>query len=120
MVETEKKRGTLLTIWLALMLIANFFMALYYLMFNASIASFYPNVPSWIFYIFGLVGLANFVFAIFLFMWKKWAFFAFCGSAVVVSIMNLVIGLGIIAVVFGLASPIILYLIMRPKWSLFG
>jgi len=119
MAETEKKRGVLLTIWLVLMLIANFFTALSYLILNSTIASVYPNVPSWIFYIYGLIGLANLAFVIFLFMWKRWAFYAFCGSAVIAFIIHLAIGLGIVAAIFGLAGPIILYLIMRSKWDLF-
>jgi hypothetical protein len=103
------------------MLIAHFFTALYYLnlILNSSIASAYPNVPSWIFYIYGLLGLANLVFIIFLFRWKRWAFFAFCGSAIIAFIMNLAIGLGIVAAIFGLIAPMILYTIMSPQWDLF-
>ena len=119
MAETEKRRGALLTIWLVLMLIANFFLALSYFIFNTTISSFYPNVPSWVFYIYGLLPLANFAFVIFLFMWKRWAFYSICGIAVIASIMNLAIGFGIVAIIFGLAGPIILYLIMRSKWDLF-
>jgi len=119
MAEAEKKRRTFLTIWLVLMLIANFFTALSYLILNSSIASAYPNVPSWIFYIYGLLGLANLVFIIFLFRWKRWAFFAFCGSAIITFIMNLAIGLGIAAVILGLIGPMILYTIMSPQWDLF-
>ena len=113
-----KKRGKLLTFWLVLMLIANAGTALTYLLWNSSIITTYPNVPSWIWYIYGLLGLANVVFAIFLFMWKKWAFFAFCGMAALAFILNLIVGLGIIPAIFGLAGPVILYLIIRSKWSL--
>src|SRR3989344_3674475 len=119
MAETEKKRGALLTIWLVIMLIANFFTALFYLVLNSTIALAYPSVPSWIVYIYGLFGLANLAFVIFLFMWKRWAFYAFCGSAIIAFIMHLAIGLGIFAAIFGLAGPVILYLIMRSKWDLF-
>ena len=119
MAETEKKRGALLTIWLVIMLIANFFTALFYLLLNPTIASADPNVASWIFYIYGISGLANFAFVIFLFMWKRWAFYALCGSAMIVFIMNLAIGVGIFAAIFGLAEPVILYLIMKSNWDLF-
>ena len=113
-----KKRGKLLTFWLVLMLIANAGTALTYLLWNSSIITTYPNVPSWIWYIYGLLGLANVVFTIFLFMWKKWSFFAFCGMAALTFILNLIVGLGIIPAIFGLAGPVILYLIIRSKWSL--
>jgi hypothetical protein len=119
MVETEKKRGAWLTIWLVFMLIVNFFTALTYLVLNKTIASVYPNVALWVWYIYGLVSLANFIFIILLFMWKKWPFYAFCGSAVIAFIMNLAIGLGIVSAVLGLAGPIILYLSMKSRWDLF-
>lgn len=119
MAKTEKKRGALLTIWLVIMLIGNFFTAISYFRLNSVIASVYPNFPSTIFYIYGLLGLANFVFVIFLFMWKRWAFYAILGSAVITSIMNLVVGLGIFTAIFGLIGPVILYLIMRSRWDLF-
>ena len=119
MAETEKKRGVWLTIWLVWMLIANFFTTLIYLVLNKTIASVYPNVALWIWYIYGLAALANFVFVILLFMWKKWSFFAFCGTTLVAFIMNLAIGLGIFTAIFGLIGPIILYLSMKSRWNLF-
>ena len=114
----NKKRGALLTIWLIIVLIANVGTALTYLLWNSSIIATYPNVPSWIWYIYGLLGLANVVFTVFLFMWKKWAFFAFCGMAALAFILNLIVGVGIIVAIFGLAGPVILYLIICSKWSL--
>ncbi len=119
MVETEKKRGALLTTWLVIMLIANFFTALSYFIFNSTIASTYPNIPVWMFYLYGVLSLANLTFVIFLFMWKRWAFYALCGSAVIAFIMNIVVGLGIATSIMGLAGPVILYLIMRSRWELF-
>ena len=114
----SKKRGKLLTFWLVLMLIVNAGTALAYLTWNSSIIAVYPNAPSWIWYIYGLLGLANVIFTVFLFMWKKWAFFALCGMAALTFILNLIIGLGIIYAIFGLAGPVILYLIIRSKWGL--
>lgn len=116
--EESKKRGTLLTIWLILMLITNAGAALTYLLWNSAIIAAFPNTPPWIFYIYGILALANVIFTVFLFMWKKWAFFAFCGIAGIAFILNLIIGLGIITSIFGLAGLVILYLILRSKWSL--
>jgi hypothetical protein len=116
---TEKKRGAWLTIWLILMLIANFFTALTYLILNKTVELAYPNVSITIWYIYGLLALANFVFVIVLFMWKKLPFFAFCGMAIISLIMNLaILGLSIFTV-FGLVGPIILYFSMKSRWELF-
>ena len=118
-----KKRGAWLTIWLVLMLIVNFFTAVTYLLLTKTIAASYPNAPSWIWSIYGLLALANFVFVIFLFMWKKWPFFAFCGSAVAAFIMNLVISTGVLMVIMSfvglIMGPLILYLSMKSRWDMF-
>jgi hypothetical protein len=119
MVKKEKQRGALLTTWLILMIIANSFSAIFYFFLKGFVSFLLPNIPSGIWYVYGLVSLANIIFAIFLFMWKKWAFFAFCGSAVLAFIMNLSMGVGILNALFGTLGVIILYLIMRPKWNLF-
>jgi hypothetical protein len=117
MVET-KKRSILLTIWLAIMLIGNFFALLTYLLFIPRIAS-YLRIHSLIFYIFGFLSLVNLICVVYLFMWKKKAFYVLCASAIVAFILNLIIGVGIIMVLFGLAGPVILYLLMKPQWNLF-
>jgi hypothetical protein len=113
---TEKKRGILLTGWMILILLANSFTALSYFLGSGFFATALP-IPLWSIYTLGLLALFNTGFAIFLFKWKKWAFFAFCGNTVIVFVINLSIGLG-----FGSISDflrlIILYLILRPKWSL--
>ncbi|MBW2995668.1 hypothetical protein KY332_00035 [Candidatus Woesearchaeota archaeon] len=119
MAETEKKRGALLTTWLILMLIFNGLTALSYLLLGGFLASVPPITPMWTNYFFGVFALLNFVFTIFLFMWKRWAFFAFCVNAVIIFVINLVIGIGIVSALLGLSGPVILYLIMRSKWELF-
>jgi len=115
---TEKKRGALLTIWLILMLLANAGTALTYLLDGGFITAFLPTIPSWAIYTLGIFALLNVVFTIFLFMWKKWAFFAFCGSAGIIFVINVVIGIGIVSTLLGLIGPVILYLILRSKWNL--
>jgi hypothetical protein len=71
-----------------------------------------------VFYGFGILCLVNFGLTIFLFFWKKWPLYVFCGIAIIVLIANIVLGLGGISIL-GLFGPVILYLIMRPKWELF-
>ncbi len=117
MAEKGKKRGILLTIWLILILTDNTVTAL--LLSGGFIPSLFPTIPSWAVYVLEIATILNVIFATFLFMWKKWAFFAFCGVAGITFIIKLVIGQGIVLAIFGLLFPIILYLIMRSKWNLF-
>jgi len=114
----SKKRGKLLTYWLVSMLLGNIVIALYYLLWNSAAITVSPNTPSWIFYIYGIIGLANATFTIFLLRWKKWAFFAYCGSATVVAVLNLLVATGTPVATSSLAGPAILYLILRSRWSL--
>lgn len=116
-IETEKKRGLLLTFWLIVMLITNAGVAITYLLGSGLIAFISPNVPLWAIYVFGISCAFNVVFTIFLFLWKKWAFFAYCGMAGIAFVINLAIGIGLSSIL-GLVGPIILYLILRPKWNL--
>ena len=120
--ETEKKRGILLTGWLILVLIVNAAFALIYIVdpsYITYITDVFPPIPTGMIYLLGVCALLNVVFAIFLFMWKKWAFFASVGMAVIVFVINAgLIGVGIFSPL-GLLGPVILYLVMRPKWELF-
>ena len=115
---TERKRGILLTLWLILMLFSNAGTAVIFLLADSLIGSFFPTVPVWSFYIFGGFATLNIIFTIFLFMWKRWAFFAFCGSAGIVFAINLILGVGFESI-SGLLGPVILYLLIRSKWDLF-
>lgn len=117
--ETKGRLGALLTIWLIILLIVNLVTVISYLLFTSKIASAYPKIPLWGFYLYGLLGLANLVFIVFLSMLKRWAFFAFCWSTIIVVILNLLIGLGSVATIFGLVSLIIIYLMIRSKVDLF-
>lgn len=117
MTEKEKKRGILLTIWLLLILTDNTITAL--LWSGGFFNSLFPTIPSWAVYVLVIATILNVIFAAFLFMWKKWAFFAFCGVAGITFMIKLVIGRGIVEAILGLLFPIILYLIMRSKWDFF-
>lgn len=112
MVATKKERGVLLTIWLILMLIGSSFSLLFILFGDMS------PIPLWITYTFAILALLNFVFIIFLFMWKKWAFFAFCGSVGIIFIINIITDTGVFSSLSGLLGPLVLYLILKPKWDL--
>ena len=109
----NKKRGILLTIWLLIMLIANTYTGYTFLKLVFS------EFGTWMYYAYSFVSLLNVVFIISLFMWKRWAFYAFCGSSVLAIVLNLLMGLGMFAIFFGISGPIVLYLFMSSRWKMF-
>lgn len=115
-----KERGVLLTVWLALMLAANMVTLMLYLALAVSPFGYLllPSVPAWAVYIFTSLGALNLVCVCFLFLWKKWAFFALCVSAAIALAVNLYVGVGAFAFL-GLAGAVISYILLRPKWALF-
>jgi len=118
-INAGKKRGALLKTWLALMFIANIIAAIIFFFFSAYVLESYPNAPTWLPYLHGILSIANLVFIILLFKWKKWAFYAISAVSIIIVAANLFVGLGISSLL-GLLMPIILYLVMRPKWDLFS
>jgi len=118
MAETEKKRGPYLILWLVTILIVSGISSLNYF-FGWELVKLPTTTPMWVHYLYGVITLLNFIFIIFLFMWKKWAFFALCADLVLTSIINLTIGINIYAVIISLIGGIgITYLVFRPKWGL--
>ena len=116
---TEKSHGILLTIWLFLMLIGNLFTSISYLFSFSAFTSQHPNYFIWIFHFVGILAFANLICVIFLFNWKKWAFFAFCGVTGIALILNLfIIKMGIDFSLSILIRLLILYLLLKPKWDL--
>lgn len=124
-VRKENEPGGLLTIWLVILTFLNLNSGMTYLVsivaYNTGNAMKYipSTMPIWAVYLFLVISLLNLVFAIFLYKWKRWAFYGFCVSSLITVIVNIWIGLGIIAIV-GLANPVIIYFLMKPKWEQFN
>ena len=117
----KKVRGILLTVWLSFMILLNGLSALFYISGTESLEYI---IPLWIISFLALISIANVIFTVFLFNWKKWAFFAIIGSAAMVFIINSHVKYNIGfeemgSPITGLIGPVILYLLMRPKWKLF-
>lgn len=116
MAQGQKRRGPFLTIWLTLMLFFNLLgLFNFYILFGGL----GPIVhPVWAYLLSGAMSLALLVLVVFLFLWKRWAFWGICGVAVIGIVMNLTIGnwSGIVGAIGG---PAILYLAMKSKWALF-
>jgi len=110
-----KKRGWLLTTWLSLMLVLNAITFLMYIL-AGNMVSQMLYIGMWAIYIGEVVALLNVLFTVFLFKWKKWAFYGCCLTAVAMFIVNLIIG-DYISSILGLVGLGILYLILRKKWK---
>jgi hypothetical protein len=116
-----KERGALLTVWLVLMFAANIITLIVYSLlsvFPIGRNLLLPDIELWVMYAFILLGSLNLVCVVFLFLWKKWAFFVLCVSAGIAFAINLFVGAGAFAFL-GLTGVVVLYLIVRPKWGLF-
>jgi len=110
--ESRVRHGCLTT-FLVLMIIANAGTVLTYTFGSALVRQTNPNMPSWALGVLTLGGLLNLVFAIALLKWKKFAFFGFVGTSVVVAFVNLASGLSIGSVILGLAGIGVLYWVLR-------
>ena len=97
-----KKRHGCLTAWLILMIIANSAIAFGYLIgvdrsiVFTKLKESYPNAPGWTFPLLTVLSLINLACAIALFNWKKWGFWGFCATSVIVLIINLSTGVKIL------------------------
>jgi len=108
-----KKRHGCLTAWLILMIIANSLAALMYLFGTEMVRRALPNLPGWTFPVLVVFSLFNVVCAVFLFQWKKWAFYGFCLSAAVALVVNMTVGLGILRSLLGLIGVLLLYAVLQ-------
>jgi len=105
--------------FLILILVGSTVAALTSLLQGTSIITWYPDIPSWVFFIVGILGLANVVFIIFLFRWKKWAFFGLFGTAAIAFILGLMTDQGITRSIASFLPVVGLYFAYyRAKWSL--
>jgi hypothetical protein len=113
MTTEGKTRHGCLTAWLILMIISNSANILIHLLKSDIIRKSLPNVPVWAFQMMVLFSIFNLVCAIALFQWKKWGFWGFCLSGIVAVAVNLSIGLGTGASLFGLLGIFILYGVLK-------
>jgi hypothetical protein len=104
------------------MLLANSMVSVVYLATPQILQEANPGVPSWAVLALGLGSVFNIVCVIGLFAWKKWGFWGFCASSIVVLCINLSIGIPPVNAIFGLAGVAIIYAVLqiggkRTGWS---
>jgi hypothetical protein len=112
--ETEvPPRHGCLTAYLVFMLIMNTFTCLVYLFTGSKIMAAYPAAPAFMPYVLAAGCALNIVIALYLFWWRKWAFYLFCVLAVIVLGINIFIGINPVGALTGLIGPLILYGVLQ-------
>ncbi len=89
-------------------------MSIYYLVAGDTIQH---TMPDWSIPVFALFGLINLGLAIAVWNWKRIGVYGFWVSAIIVMGINLSIGLSLVQSLPGLVGPLILTLLVRPKWN---
>ncbi len=124
--ETKQRHGCL-TAWLIFMIVANSLTAVVYLFAGEMITkNLSVPIPNSMMVLLALVGVANVIFSVFIFLWKKWAFWGFAVTSLAALIINITLGLGVGQSLFGLAGVAIFYGVLQIKrdnvtgWSNLG
>ncbi|HEY8871541.1 MAG TPA: hypothetical protein VIM52_00810 [Stellaceae bacterium] len=117
-----KQRHGCLTAYLVFMIIANSATALMYLVGAEDIRRKIPEIPQWSFPVLIVGAILNLVFAIALLRWKKWGFWGFVATAMVLFFVNLSLGFALGPALVGLLGVAILYGVLhigkeRQGWS---
>ncbi|HEX2092725.1 MAG TPA: hypothetical protein VHG28_10000 [Longimicrobiaceae bacterium] len=110
--ETEAAkppRHGCLTTFLVVIVLANTLIALLYLLNGDAVAADAPTPWPGAIQLLGLIAICNVMFAVAVFRWKKWGFYGFAASTIIVLGINLSIGIGIEAAFPGVAGIAILY-----------
>ena len=112
----NKQRHGCVTAWLIFMIVINSLTAIVYLFAGDMISKNLPDgISTTMLILLAIVCICNVVFSIFLFQWKKWAFWGFAVTSVVTFIINLSIGTGIGQSVLGLIGIAVLYGVLNIK-----
>jgi hypothetical protein len=109
------KRGGCLAVFLIVMMVLNTLTTLYYLLAIDTVERLMPNMPAGGVYILAVFGILNALFAFAVWNWKKIGIYGFMGSAILIFLFNMYIGVGFTAI-FGLLGPIILFFLIKPVW----
>jgi uncharacterized membrane protein YfhO len=112
-IQIHKNRHGCLTAYLVFMMIMNSGAALLYLFGADLVLQGMPNMPEWSFPVLIIMSIFNLVCAVSLFRWKKWGFWGFLASGIIVIIVNLSIGLSTASALGGIVGIAILYGVLQ-------
>lgn len=118
-IKVEKKRGVLLTLFLALMFIVNPITAFTYFTNPEMMLQASPSMTIGILYLLGAVATVNVAIAAGVWMWKKWAVYGFYSIAAIAFCINIYVGIGILPSLIGLIGPVIIYFTTKSRWEHF-
>ena len=116
--KSERKKGTLLTLWLALLILANAYGTLIGILDITSNASVLLSLPLWAIYMSIISSVLIVISVIAMLKWKKWGFYMYCFIVVLGFAVNLILGIGVFPFI-ALVGIAITYLLIRSKWALF-
>jgi hypothetical protein len=113
----ELERGGCLTVFLIAMFILNPITGFYYLIDMDNVRVAFPNAPEILLYLLVIFSFINLGLAIATWNWKKIGVIGFWITAVMILIINFIAFTLSWLSFLGLLGPIILSLLVRPKWS---
>lgn len=115
MTEPRDSRGGCLSVFLAVMMVANAAVAALYaltlLRQSSPIA-----VPTWALLTFTVIGVVNVLAANAIWRWYRWGVYTFCALAPIVFLINIAVHASPYAAIAGFPGPLILILLVRRKW----
>lgn len=111
--QAPKDRHGCLTTYLVFMIIVNSGLSLLYLLGSEWLRKNGPNLPDWAFWVLAVAGLFNVLCAVALLKWKRWGFWGFIASAIVASVVNISIGLGVSSIFAGAFAVAVLYGVLQ-------
>jgi len=111
------QRHGCVTTWLMLMIVANTFIALFYLLIaSGKIGMKFENEISDIMLILIVILVfLNVFFSVMLLNWRKWGFWGLCFNCFCSIILNLVIGIGLLQSISGFVGLVLLFGILQIK-----
>lgn len=115
----EVKRGFWLSSFLIAVMLFNPLIAISYITIYKELIDVMPQLTQLTAYALGFFGFANFILAIGMWNWKKWAVYGFYVSVICTFILNLMIGLGIANSIASLFSALIAYVLTKESWVKF-
>ncbi|MBI5556497.1 MAG: hypothetical protein HY885_02560 [Deltaproteobacteria bacterium] len=108
MLENKKRHGCL-TVYLAVIVIANLATLLIYGLSSETVKELMPNLPGWVNIASMVFSLTNLICAIALFKWRKWGFWGLLIPTIIMTGVNFSIGIDTGTAIFGLVGVAILY-----------
>lgn len=116
MEQRQKQRHGCLTAWLIFIIIGNALSSLVYFLIDPSFFKKHGlEITKEEMIIIGFLGIINLSFAIGLWFWKKWAFFGFALSGLLMFFTNLNKGLDLASASLGLVGVLLLFSILQMK-----